>query len=160
MASYDRKFEIILPTLDRLSRMPLEVADLGLLNPQSTSPVPLIDGELVTVDATFKWARATDASKPSFFSIEDRGDYGVQASRKLSAITSPGMNFWADTVVFDTALVTLGQAVMLGTVNNTLSGSVNRAGLIAHTGTNFKLGWVMRLAAVNGNRLRFMSAAA
>lgn len=160
MASYDRKFEIILPTLDRLSRMPLEVADLGLINPQSTSPVPLIDGELVFVDSTFKWARATDAAKPSFFVIEDRGDYGVQASRKMSAITSPGVGFWADTVVFDTALTTLGAQLMLGTVNNTLSGSVNRSGLVAHTGTNIKLGWVTRLAAVNGNRLRFISALA
>jgi hypothetical protein len=154
MASFDRKFEIILPTLDRLMRMPLEVSDLGLINPNGTSPVPLIDGELVFVDANFKWVRATDPTLPSFFIIEDRGDYGVQASRKMSAIVGP--SFVADTIVFDTAIASLGQALDMGTVNNAAVGSVNRSGLVAHAGSNKILGYVMRLPASNGNRLRFI----
>jgi|NOAtaT_6_FD_contig_71_168328_length_2369_multi_3_in_0_out_0_3 hypothetical protein len=155
MASFDRKFEIIQPTLDRLMRKPLEVADVGLLNPQGTSPVPLIDGEIVQVNSSYKWARGTDAAKPGFFVIEDRGDYGVQASRKLSAIIGP--TFEADTVVFDNVgVVTLGQALMGGVVNNALSGSVARWGLVAHAGANIVLGYVMRLPASNGNRLRFI----
>lgn len=153
MATFDRKFEIIQPTLDRLMRKPLEVADLGLLNPTGTSPVPLIDGEIVQVNSSYKWARGTDAAKPGFFCIEDRGDYGVQASRKLSAVLGP--TFEADTVVFDTAIATLGQALVAGAVNNSLSGSVARWGLVP-AGAGIVIGYVMRLPANNGNRLRFI----
>lgn len=154
MATFDRKFDIIQPTLDRLMRKPLEVANLGLLNPTGTSPVPLIDGEIVQMDASYKWARGTDATKPGFFCIEDRGDYGVQASRKLSAILGP--TFEADTVVFDdVGIVTLGMALMAGAVNNALSGSVARWGLIP-AGVGITLGYVTRLPASNGGRLRFI----
>jgi hypothetical protein len=160
MSSFDRKFEIVLPTLDRLSRMPLEVNDLGLINPQGTSPVPLIDGELVFLSSTGKYIRATDPTVPSFFVIEDRGDYGVQASRKMSAVIGPH-GFVANTLVFDPVTVTtLGQALMLGTVNNAAVGSVNRAGLVAQTGTNRRLGFVLRLPATNRNLLQFISAMA
>jgi hypothetical protein len=159
MASYDRKFSVIQPGIDRLQRTPLEVADLGLVNPTGTSPVPLIDGELVTFDTSFKWARATDAAIPSFFVIEDRGDYGVQVSRKMSALTSPGMNFMADTIVYNTGLTTLGTKVMLGSVSNSLSGSVTRSGLIAFT-AGVCLGYVIRTPATNGGLLRIISALA
>jgi hypothetical protein len=154
MASYDRKFEVIQPTLDRLVRKPLEVADLRLLDPTNTVVVPLIPGELVFLDSTYKWIRATDAAKPSFFSIEDRGDYGVQASRKLSAIMGGGA-FECDTIVYNTAIVTVGAAVQLGTVNNSLSGTVNRAGLVASAG-GLVLGYVTRPAATNGGLLRIL----
>jgi hypothetical protein len=154
MASYDRKFAVVQPSLDQLSRKPLEVADVQLLNPNSVSPVPLIDGELVFVDSTYKWARATDATKPSFFTIEDRGDYGVQASRKLSAIMGGGA-FECDTIVYDTGLTTLGAGVGQGTVNNTLSGSVNRSGLVA-VSTNVLIGYITRLPANNNGLLRII----
>lgn len=160
MASYDRKFQILFPSLDRVVRQNLEVSDLGLINPTGTSPVPLIDGELVIMDANNKWVRATDPALPSFHVIEDRGDYGVQASRKMAVCASPGQNFQAETIVFDTALATLGQALMLGTVNNTAVGSVNRAGLVARTGSNIKLGFVLRLPSGNRNLLTFISALA
>lgn len=154
MASYDRKFEVVQPTLDRLVRKPLEASDPLLLNPLSTSPVALIQGELVQIDGTYKWIRATDAAKPSFFSIEDRGDYGVQASRKLSAIMGGGA-FECDTIVYNTALVTVGAACQFGVVNNSLSGSVNRAGLVASAG-GIILGYITRPAATNGGLLRIL----
>ena len=153
MASYDRKFEIIRPTLDRLMREPLEVSDARLVDPNNTAVVPLIDGELVQVTAEYKWNRASDNDVPSFFCIEDRGDYGVQASKRLTAIMGP--SFVADTIVYDTALVTLGEDVMIGTVSNTLSGSVNRAGLVA-VSAGLVLGYVLRVAANNGGRLRII----
>lgn len=157
MASYDRQFEVIMPSLDRLVRKPLEVADAGLLDPTGTSPVPLIDGELVQVNASYQWARGTTTTSPSHFTIEDRGDYGVQASKKLSAILAGG--FEADTVVFDTAVTTLGAALMAGNVSNALSGSVTRRGLVAHTSTNVVIGYVMRPHASNNNKLRFLQVA-
>lgn len=153
MASYDRKFEIVRPSLDRLSRHPLEVADVRLLNPTATAVVPLIDGELVQTNSENKWVRAATVAAPSFFVIEDRGDYGVQASRKLAALMGP--TFLADTIVYDTALNTLHAAVQLGTVNNSLSGSLARAGLVASAG-GLVIGYIMRLPATNGGRLQFI----
>lgn len=154
MASYDRKFEVVQPTLDRLIRKPLEAADPKLLDPTSVAPVALIQGELVFMDATYKWIRATDANKPSFFSVEDRGDFGVQASRKLSAIMGGGA-FECDTIVYNPAVVAVGAAVQLGVVNNSLSGSVNRSGLVASAG-GIILGYVTRPAATNGGLLRIL----
>ena len=153
MASYDRKFEIVRPSLDRLNRHPLEVSDTRLLDPTNGSVVPLIDGELVQITSENKYRRASVNTEVSFFCIEDRGDYGVQASRKLSAIMGP--TFLADTIVYDTALLTLGAALQMGAVNNSLSGSVARAGLVA-SGGQLIIGYVMRLAATNGGRLQFI----
>jgi hypothetical protein len=154
MASYDRQFDIVRPSMDRLIRAPLEANDPQLLNPQSTSPVPLIPGELVQINSSYKYIRAVNATEPSFFCIEDRGDYGVQASRKMSAIM--GGTFEADTIVFDTALTTIGVAVKWGSVNNSLSGSVARAGLVAQGGTGIILAYITRVAATNGGRLRVL----
>jgi len=154
MASYDRKFEVVQPTLDRLIRKPLEASDVKLLDPTSTSPVALIQGELVQLDASYKWNRGSDATKPSFFTIEDRGDYGVQASRKLSAIMGGGA-FECDTIVYNPAIVAVGAGVQQGTVNNSLSGSVNRSGLVASAG-GIIIGYVTRPAATNGGLLRIL----
>ncbi len=155
MASYDRKFEVIAPTLDKLTRLPLEVETLGLLNPQGTNPVPLIDGELVALGATGKYIRATNASAPAFFSIEDRGDYGVQASRKLSALIGPP-GYIANTIVFDPANLVLGSPLMAGTVNTVATGSVVRRGLILDTGS-LRLGYVIKVPGINRNLLQFIS---
>jgi hypothetical protein len=148
----DRKFEIVRPTLDRLVRVPLEVANTALLNPNSTSPLALCDGELVQLDSSYKWARASDAAKPSFFVIDDRGDTGVQAARKLTAVMAGG-SFLANTVFFNSGLTTVGTAVMYGDVTVE---SQTRAGLIAHTGSNVIIGYVTKLAAVNNSKLQFI----
>jgi hypothetical protein len=157
MAIFDRQFEVIMPSLDRLVRKPLEVADTGLIDPTGTSPVPLIDGEFVEINAAYKYARATNTDRPVYAVIEDRGDYGVQASRKLSVLFIGG--YEADTVVFDTAVTTLGTALKIGSVNNSLSGSVARAGLVAQGGSGLIVGYVLRPAASNSNKLRFQQVA-
>lgn len=150
MASYDRQFEVVAPDLSMLFRKPLEVADTALLDPTSTSPVSLIDGEFVQINASYKWARATDLTQLSYVTIEDRGDFGVQASRKLSTLFIGG--YEADTIVFDAGLTTLGAPVMHG---NVTIGALTRRGLIAHTSTNLVIGYVTRTSATNGGRLRF-----
>ncbi len=155
MADFDRQFEVVAPDLSMLYRKPLEVADLGLLDPNSTSPVPLIDGEFVQLNAAYKYIRATDTAQLSYATIEDRGDYGVQASRKLSALFIGG--YEADTVVFDAGLTTLGAAVMHGDVT---VGAATRRGLVAWTAApNIIIGYVTRTAATNGGRLRFQQVA-
>lgn len=147
----DKKFEIINPSLDKLVRKVREVGALGLLNPFNASPLPLIDGELVAL-VNGKWVRATDATKPSFFWIEDRGDLGVQASKKGAAVVGGG-NFWANTVLFDPALTVEGTAVKLGTVT---VDNVSRAGLVAQGGTGIIKGYVMIPAAMNSGKLQVM----
>jgi len=154
MASYDRKFDVVRPSLDRLVRTPLEVADAALINPQNANAI--IDGEFVTHDANYKFIRATDPALPCFATLEWRGDYGVQASKKLSTLYIGG--YEADTLVFDPTTLTLGSPLMLGTVNTAATGSVNRSGIVDHdaVATKLVLGYVTRLPATNGNRLRFL----
>jgi hypothetical protein len=150
--SVDRKFEILRPSLDRLSRLPLEVANLGLINPQSTSPLALVDGELVQIDIAGKWARATDATKPSHVAIDDRGDYGIQASRKLTAVVGGG-HFIANTVLFNSGLTTIGTPVKYGSVTVE---SLARAGLVDQAGSGIILGYVMKVSAANGGKLQVL----
>ncbi len=152
--SVDRKFEVLRPTLDRLVRASIEVGQLGLLNPLGVSPVPLVDGELVQMVGG-KFVRATNAALPSFFSLEDRGDAGVQATRKLSAIVGGG-SYWINTVLFDATLTTEGAPVKLGSV--TIEG-IPRAALVAQGGTGLILGYVMKPASINGGRLQVMVTA-
>lgn len=149
--SVDRKFEVLRPSLDKLTRASIEIGNLGLVNPLGTSPVPLVDGELVAMVGG-KLVRATDATKPSFFWLDDRGDPQNQASRKGSIICGGG-NFWVNTVLFDAGLTVEGTAVKWGAV--TIEG-IARAGLVAQGGTGIIKGYVMRPAASNGGRLQVM----
>ena len=160
MASYDRKFEVIAPTLDRLIRLPLEVETAGLLNPQGTNPVPLIDGEFVSMGVTGKYVRSADVHIPCWPSIEDRGDYGVQASRKLSALIGP-VGYIANTIVFTpNANLVLGATLQLDTaVNDATTGSVNRAGLkLWDAGAaHIRLGYIIKVPALNRNLIQYFS---
>lgn len=146
----DRKFEVLRPTLDRLVRASIEVGQLGLINPVGVAPVPLCDGELLQMLGG-KWVRATNADLPSFFNLEDRGDIGIQATRKMSAIVGGGA-FWINTVLFDPTLTTEGAKVQLGTV--TLEG-VPRAALVPQT-TGLTIGYVMKPSVLNGGRLQVL----
>lgn len=149
--SVDQKFEILRPTLDRLVRASIEVGQLGLVNPLGVAPVPLVDGELLQMVGG-KWVRATNDALPSFFNLEDRGDVGVQATRKMAAIVGGGA-FWVNTVLFNAGLTTEGTPVKLGSV--TIEG-VARAGLVAQGGSGLILGYVMKPAAMNGGRLQVL----
>ena len=154
MATFDRRFEVVRPSLDKLTRATLEVSDTRILDPNSTSPVALIDGEFLQEDATYKLIRATDAGgsllRPSFATIEWRGDAGVQAGRKLATLMHG--SYTADTAVFDTALTALGAKLQVGAVT---IGGLARCGLIAAT-TGFVIGYSTRVAGSNGGRLRFI----
>lgn len=157
MATYDRKFEIIQPSWDNLIRLPLKVANDELVNPNSTAVVPLIAGEFVQVDAQHRWARGSDNTKPAHAVLEWRGDYGVQASRKLAVAMG---TYVADTIVYNTSISTVGGALSTGAVNNANTGSVARWGLITHPGGSaVTVGYVMRLPSGGDNLLRFVTTA-
>lgn len=149
--SVDRKFEVLRPTLDRLVRASIEVGQLGLVNPTGVTPVPLVDGELLQMVGG-KWVRGTNDALPAFFNLEDRGDIGVQATRKMAAIVGGGA-FWINTPLFNPALTTEGAAVKLGSV--TIE-SIPRAALVAHGGTGLIVGYVMKVPGQNGGRLQVL----
>lgn len=150
MATYDRKFEILTP-LDKLNTRDLEVAQAGLLDPNSTSPLALIDGELLELTSTGKaFQRSTSTELPAWFCFAWRGATEHQVSRKTVVIWHG--SFEADTLVFDGTSVVVGSPLMSGNV--TLGGT--RRGLILRTSTNTVIGYALRLAANNGGRLRFM----
>lgn len=155
MSYYNKSFEVIAPSLDNLQRRALPVSNVGFVTPGTASPNhPLIAGEFVADVAGGKYARATDATKLFYPVIEDYGDFGVQASKKISAIRFG--SFEADTTVFDPAVVTLGAALTIGTVS---IGGVNRAALVAYPGSpagELVAGYVTKIAADNGGRLRFI----
>lgn len=153
MASYDRQLEIIQPSIDRLARLPLPVSQAGLVDPLSTSPLALIDGELLQINSSGQWARASSTASPSFLCFEDRGFPGNTAAKKIAGILGPS-GFLFDTLVFDTAVVSVGAKVQYGTINDSARlGANGRAGLVAYS-SGVCLGYVMRPSAVNGGKLQ------
>lgn len=155
MASYDRKFEILRPTLDRLVRDSGRlVANTQLLDP--TYSLSIVDGEFMQLDSTGKIIRSADASKPSFACIDDRGDTGIQVTKRLTLLM--GGTYQAQTRIYADALAAaaFGTALDIGTVNSALSGSVNRTGLVAHT-SGLVHGYVLKAPATTAGLLEFIS---
>lgn len=152
MATNDKKFEIIYPTdWSRLMHPSFEVSDKDLLNPVISGKVPLMDGEFMQEDSTYKLVRATNQAAPSYAWMEWRGDLGVQGAGKGAIIR--GGTYEADTVIYDGTSLVLQSPLMVGTV--TIAGQA-RSGLVLRTGSNFIVGYVTRLAASNNGRLRFL----
>jgi hypothetical protein len=157
MSTNDRKFEVVFPTSwDRLMRPAMEVADKDLLNPNISGKVPLMDGEFVTEDSSYKLVRATDqtALVPAYAFLEWRGDYGMQAAGKAAILK--GGTYEADTIVYDATSLVLHSPLMTGAAT---VGGQTRSGLILRTGSNLIIGYVTRLAITNGGRLRFLQTA-
>jgi hypothetical protein len=156
MALYDRKFEILNPTLDRLIRRNWEVANPALLDPSNS--LCLIDGEFMQLDSSYKLIRSADAAKPSFALIEDRGDYGVQVHKRPATVIG---TYIAQTLVYATAIAAspFGTKLEVGTVNKASLGGVNRAGLVLQT-AGLVVGYIMKPASADGQPLEFISTLA
>jgi hypothetical protein len=156
MSTNDRRFEVVYPTgWDRLMRPSMEVADKDLLNPNVASPkVPLMDGEFLTENSSYKLIRATDPAAPSYAWLEWRGDMGVQGGGRGAVLK--GGSYEADTIVFDSTSLVLHSRLMVGSC--TVDG-LTRSGLVLQTASNLILGYVTRLPASNGGRLRFLQTA-
>lgn len=153
MSTNDRRFEVVYPTSwDRLMRPSHEVADKDLLNPNVAYPkVPLMDGEFLQLNSEYKLVRATDLAAPAFAWMEWRGDMNVQGSG-VGAIIKGG-TYEADTIMYDIASLAVGSPLMIGTV--TVDG-LSHTGLVLHTASNWIVGYVQKMPASNGGRLRFL----
>lgn len=153
-----------------LWRKDLPLADKTLADP--INAVALVDGEWMTLNTSYQWARAADVATPgtlatvrSFVSWLERGrsDRLGMADRKQTCLFRG--EFEADTRIFD-ASVALGSGAAITTVMQPLKvatitiGSRNYVGLVGHGGsadTSPVVGYVTRLPASNGGKLRFIS---
>lgn len=165
------------PVTDILAtqRRDFVLADRTLSDPLNA--VSLVDGEWMTLDSSYKLVRAADvatlgtagaggrASVLSFPLWAERGRYDVraQAQAKMPIIFRGDFEF--DTRIFDASAV-VGSGAAITTVMQPLKvatiaiGSRNYCGLVGHGGsadTAPVVGYVTRLSASNGGKLRFIS---
>jgi hypothetical protein len=157
MSTFDRQFEIAAPTWDRVIRLNRTVADPLLLNPNSTSPLAVIDGEYMGLDANGKLVRATAAGL-GFPYLEDRGDTGVQVHRKPAVVVGPS-GYVAKTVVYTDGLVAaaFGAKLELASftaANSRLGGA--RMGLVAFS-AGVVIGRVFKSPASLTEKMEYIS---
>ena len=153
-----------------VQRRDLSLADKLLADPLNAAAI--IDGEWLTIDGAYKWIRASAIATPgnaatvrSFPCFLERGrtDRLGMAERKTTCLFRGEYEF--DTRVYD-ASATVGSGAPITTVLQPLKvatitiGTRNFTGLVGHGGaadTNPVVGYVTRLPAVNGGKLRFIS---
>ena len=145
------------------------LADKTLADPNNA--VALVDGEWMTLDANMKLIRATTigsvgnpAALHSFPLFAERGRYDVQAmaERKMPILFLGQYEF--NTRIFD-ASAAIGSGAVIGTMLQPLKvatitiGTRNYTGLVgsAYNDTVPIVGYLTRLPAQNGGRLRFIS---
>jgi len=151
-------------------RRDLPLADPTLADP--TNAVCLVDGEWVTLNSAYKWIRASTigtggnlATLISFpvFHEKGRSDRMGTTSKLTTALMLGHYEF--DTRIFD-ASVALGSGAAITTVLQGLKvatitfSSRNFTGLVGHGGsadTSPIVGYVTKLPASNGGKLRFIA---
>lgn len=154
-----------------IQRKDLSLADKSLADPLNAAAI--IDGEWLTIDGAYKWVRASAIASPgtvatvrSFPCFLERGrtDRMGMAERKSTCLFRGEYEF--DTRVYDASASLGGSGLPISAVMQPLKvatitiGTRNFTGLVGHGGaadTNPVVGYVTRLPAVNGGKLRFMS---
>lgn len=91
----------ILSNVSALRRQDFNVADTDLLNPSSTSPLALEQGEWVSLDGDSKMDRVTTSVRPAVQVWTEKGDYGAQALGKVSVLYVN--EYEAETDMYDAA---------------------------------------------------------
>ncbi len=150
---------------------PLWLRDLALADPNLADPlnaVAIVDGEWLTLDTNYKWVRTTDITNlasisavKSFpcFSERGRSDRMGMSQKKTDAIFRGEYEF--DTRIYDSAVGTPITTVMQPLKVRTIAiGTRNFSGLVGHAGsadTDAVVGFVTKLPASNGGKLRFIS---
>lgn len=131
-----------------LIRRDFDVADTTLVNPTVANPI--IDGEFVFVDSSYKLVRGT-AGAIGWAVFNERGRFDVQAIKKLTVLFANP--YEADTRVFTSAGLTLGGALQIA--SNVSYDGQTKSGL-ANFSSGVTIGYVTRLPANNGGKLRFL----
>ena len=140
--------ELVTDVQDILRR-DFTVADKAFVNP--TNPNCYIDGEFLSLTLDYQLTRAADGVL-GFAVFAERGRFDVQAIGKLTVLFAKP--YEADTRVFTAAGLALGGALTISD-SVVMADGITRSGLVT-TGGGIVLGYVTRLPANNGGRLRFL----
>jgi len=141
-------FELV-TDLQSVIRRDFPLADKTLANPLSANP--LIDGEFLNLNQQYQLVRGVDGSI-GWAAFVERGRFDVQALGKVTVLFLH--SYEADTRVFDPTGLTLGGPLQVR-AGLTIDGITGRTGLGAYT-SGAIIGYVTRLPANNGNKLRFI----
>jgi hypothetical protein len=136
--------------VEKVERRDFPVADRAILNPNSANP--LLDGEFMELHATTptRVIRA-GGTKLSWAVYAERGRSDTQAIGKVPLLYMGA--YEADTLIMDGAAMAHGDPLMVADVT---IDTLTKSGLRLHTGAPLVVGYVLRLPAQNGQRLRFM----
>lgn len=135
--------------LQAIIRRDFPLADKTLANPLSTNP--LIDGEFMNLNSSYQLVRGVDGSL-GWAAFAERGRFDVQALGKVTVLYL--MSYEADTKVYASAGLTLGGKLQVK-AGLTIDGVAGRVG-VGNYASGEILGYVTRLPADNGNKLRFI----
>jgi len=140
-------FELVTDVQD-LIRRDFTVADPTIVNPTNSNP--LLDGEFVALNSSYQLVRAGTGGL-GFAVFAERGRFDVQALGKTTVLFAKP--YEADTRIFTAAGLTLGGALKIS--SSVTYDSQTRSGLVAYD-SGIVLGYVTRLPANNGSKLRFL----
>jgi hypothetical protein len=150
----------------RSNLMHLQTRDFALVDPTLVNPLnalATVDGEWMEITATYKMQRAANiaaagnaATAQSYPLWAERGRTDVQA-RCTRAAPVLWLGQWeADTRIFLVTNMVMGGLVSVSSVN--LNGKIVSAlvanGTIAAAGAGITVGFITRLPAANGGKLR------
>lgn len=142
-------FELV-TEVQGLLRRDFPVADRNLVNPNNANP--LMDGEFMNLDSAYRLVRGANGSFGMPLFVE-RGRMDVQAIGKVTVLM--GGAYEADTRVFTAAGLALGGRLMISAAVTV--DTLTKSGLVVHSAsaTDEIVGYVTRLPANNGGKLRF-----
>lgn len=141
-------FRLVTP-VEKIERKDLSLADPTLANPNGANP--LLDGEFLEYDANYKGVRA-GGDVLCFAVFAERGRTDVQALRRVPVLYMGA--YEADTVIMDSTAMALGDPLM---VDDVTIATLTKSGLKKHGGgAELVVGYITRLPANNGQKLRFI----
>jgi hypothetical protein len=141
-------FELV-TDLQGLIRRDFTMADKTLVNPNSVNPI--MDGEYLSFDTAYKLVRGA-AGGLGFAVFAERGRFDVQVLGKTTVLFAG--HYEADTRVFTSAGLTLGGKLQLS--DAVTVDTKTKSGLLIYA-SGALLGYVTRLPANNGGKLRYLS---
>lgn len=140
-------FELV-TEVQGLLRRDFAVADRTLVDPTNSNP--LMDGEFMNLNSSYQLIRGASQSL-GWALFAEKGRFDVQALGKTTVLF--GGTYEADTRVFTSAGLTLGGALEIS--NAVTVDTLTKSGLKVWAAGPV-MGYVTRLPANNGGRLRFI----